>query len=195
MKKRNVILAYDPGNEQTGWIVVLEDNSKLIYKNKDNNSDCYLKTIEFLNNKEFNIVKVGIEYPSSYGMLTNQTLLDTCTFCGILCQLFLQYNIKPELIFRKSIKMFLNGSVRAKDSEVNNRVREYVGEDYTIKKPNSWYWNEEVEKYGGARYANNDMYAAIAVALYLIYPHDIKIQNEKEQERNKISKEIQIIIN
>lgn len=190
----NIILAFDPGNEETGWVISLEDNSKLIYKNKEKNFDCYNKVKEFLKNKEYNIIKVGIEYPSSYGMVTNQTLLDTCTFCGILCQLFLSYNIKPELIFRKSIKMFLNGSVRAKDSEVNSRVREYVGEDYTLKKPNLWFWNEDVEKNGGARYCNNDMYAAIAVLLYLIYPHDIEIKNEKEQEKNKIAKELQTIL-
>ena len=29
--------------------------------------------------------------------------------------------------------MFLCGSVRAKDAEVNARVREYVGEDHTLK--------------------------------------------------------------
>ena len=53
---------------------------------------------------ENNVVKVGIEYPSSYGMPAGQTLFDTCTFCGILCQLFLNIDIKPELIFRKVSK-------------------------------------------------------------------------------------------
>ena len=43
--KQNVIIAYDPGNEQTGWVVALEDNSKLIYKNKDLNTICLKKRI------------------------------------------------------------------------------------------------------------------------------------------------------
>lgn len=115
--KENIIIAYDPGNEQTGWVVALEDNSKLIYKNKDLNTICFQKTKEFA--EKYNIVKVGCEYPSSYGMVTNQSLLDTCTFCGILGWFFKEKNIPFELIFRKSIKMFLCGSVRAKDSEVN----------------------------------------------------------------------------
>lgn len=193
--RQDIIIAFDPGNEQTGWVVVLADNSKLLYKNKENNSECLTKLSIFLNKEKFNIVKVGIEYVSSYGMATNQTVLDTATFSGILACIFKINNIPCEFIFRKSIKMFLCGSVRAKDSEVNCRVREYVGEDNTQKKPNIWYWNESVEKYGGYKYANNDIYAAIAVALYLIYPHDIKIKNEKEQERNKISKELQNILN
>ena len=191
--KQNVIIAYDPGNEQTGWVVSLEDNSKLIYKNKDLNTICFEKTKEFV--KKYNVVKVGCEYPSSYGMAVNQTLLDTCTFCGILGYFFKNNNIPFELIFRKSVKMFLCGSVRAKDAEVNTRVREYVGEDYTIKTPNLWYWNEEVEANGGNRYCNGDMYAAIAVLLYMIYPHDILIQDEKEQEHNKIAKELQLLLN
>ena len=193
--KKDIIIAFDPGNEQTGWVVVLADNSKLLYKNKELNSECLKKLNIFLNKEEFNIINVGIEYVSSYGMATNQTVLDTATFSGILAWIFRSRQIPCEFVFRKSVKMFLCGSVRAKDAEVNSRVREYVGEDNTQKNPNIWYWNEFVEKYNGYKYANNDIYAAIAVALYLIYPHDIKIKNEKEQERNKISKELQNILN
>lgn len=189
MDKRKIFIAIDPGNEESGWVVALKDNSKLIYKNKDKNSILYKKFKEFIENEQ--VLRVGIEYPSSYGMPVNQTLLDTCTFCGILLQICKENNVSVDLIFRKSTKMFLCNSVRARDSEVNSRVREYIGEDYTIKKPNYYYWNEEVEKNGGARYANNDMYAALAVLLYMIYPHDILIQNENEQERNKIAKELQ----
>ena len=193
MSKKNVIIAYDPGNEQTGWVVTLEDNSKLVYKNKDLNTICLEKTKEF--SEKYNIIKVGCEYPSSYGLQTNQTLLDTCTFCGILGYYFREKNIPFELIFRKTIKMFLCNSVRAKDAEVNTRVREYVGEDNTIKNPNPYYWNEDVENNEGSKYANGDIYAAIAVLLYIIYPHDILIKNEKEQEHNKIAKELQILLN
>ena len=189
--KREIYIAIDPGNEQTGWVVALKDNSKLIYKNKDNNTVLYKKISYFLKNE--NVIKVGIEYPSSYGMPVNQTLLDTCTIIGILIQICLSNNIKVELIFRKSVKMFLCNSVRAKDAEVNSRVREYVGEDYTQKNPNEYYWNQEVEENEGARYCQNDQYAAIAVLLYMIYPHDILIKNENEQERNKIAKELQYI--
>lgn len=194
MQKQKIIIAFDPGNEQTGWVVALADNSKLLYKNKEDNREVYNKLLTYLSNSEFEIEKIGIEYPSSFGLPVNQTLLDTCTFIGILSQVFLSYSLKPEYIFRKSIKMFLTGSTRSNDSAVNSRVREYVGEDYTLKKPNYWYWNDEVEKRGGARYCNNDMYAAIAVLLYMIYPHDILIQNEKEQERNKISKSLQDLL-
>lgn len=190
--KKNVIISYDPGNEQTGWVVALEDNSKLLYKNKDLNTVCFEKTKEFT--KKYNVVKVGCEYPSSYGMAVNQTLLDTCTFCGFLGFYFNSLNIPFELIFRKSVKMFLCGSVRAKDAEVNIRVREYIGEDHTIKKPNPYYWNEELEQNGGNRYCGGDIYASLAVLLYMIYPHDILIQNEKEQERNKIAKELQLLL-
>lgn len=189
MDKRKIFIAIDPGNEESGWVVALKDNNRLIYKNKDKNSILYKKFKEFIKNEQ--VLRVGIEYPSSYGMPVNQTLLDTCTFCGILLQICKENNVSVDLIFRKSTKMFLCNSVRARDSEVNSRVREYIGEDYTIKKPNYYYWNEEVEKNGGARYANNDMYAALAVLLYMIYPHDILIQNENEQERNKIAKELQ----
>ena len=35
------------------------------------------------------------------------------------------------------------------------------------------------------------MYAALGVLLYMVYPHDILIKNEKEQEKNKISQQLQ----
>ena len=41
---------------------------------------------------------------------------------------------------------------------------------------------------------NNDISAATAVLLYMTYCHDIPIQNEKEQERNKISKELRLYL-
>ena len=190
---KEVIICFDPGNELTGWCVYGVQEKILLYKHKENNLDV-LKKFELFS-KKYKILKVGIEYPSSYGLAAvGQTLFDTCTFFGILIQLSLNYGIKPELVFRKSIKMFLCNSVRAKDSEVNLRVREYVGEDNTIKNPNLFYWNEEVKENEGYPYSNNDIYASIALLLYLIYPHDISVKNEKEQEKNKISKELRYYI-
>jgi hypothetical protein len=189
MSKKNVIICFDPGNDLTGWCVYSVEDKVLFYKNKEDNLKVIEKFKEFF--QKYNILQVGIEYPSSYGMSVGQSLYDTCTFVGILIQISKDNNINPELVFRKSVKMFLCNSVRAKDAEVNLRVREYFGEDNTIKSPNVFYWNEEVEKNGGNKWCNNDQYASIAVLCYLIYPHDILIKNEKEQERNKISQQLQ----
>lgn len=189
MNKKDVIVCFDPGNNLTGWCVYSIENKVLFYKNKEDNLEVIEKFKEFF--QKYNILQVGIEYPSSYGMSVGQSLYDTCTFVGILIQISKDNNINPELVFRKSVKMFLCNSVRAKDAEVNLRVREYFGEDNTIKSPNVFYWNEEVEKNGGNKWCNNDQYASIAVLCYLIYPHDILIKNEKEQERNKISQQLQ----
>lgn len=184
-----VIISYDCGNEETGWVVYNVNTKKLLYKNKEKNEEMFKKTEYFISNLK--IKKVGLEYPSSYGMPVNQTLLDTCTIIGILIEKFKKVGIETELIFRKTVKMHLCGSVRAKDGAVNSRVQEKFGFDHTIKKPNDFYWNENIEKYGGARYCQNDQYAALAVLCYMIEPHDIPIKNEKEQEKNKISKELQ----
>lgn len=190
MSKKDVIVCFDPGNNLTGWCVYSIENKVLFYKNKEDNLEVIKKFKDFF--RKYNILQVGIEYPSSYGMCSvGQTIFDTCTFVGILIQISKDNNINPELVFRKSVKMFLCNSVRAKDAEVNLRVREYFGEDNTIKSPNVFYWNEEVEKNGGNKWCNNDQYASIAVLCYLIYPHDILIKNEKEQERNKISQQLQ----
>lgn len=189
MSKKNVIICFDPGNDLTGWCVYSVEDKILFYKNKESNLEVIKKFKEFF--QKYNVLQVGIEYPSSYGMSVGQSLYDTCTFIGILIQISKDNNANPELVFRKSVKMFLCNSVRAKDAEVNLRVREYFGEDNTIKSPNVFYWNEEVEKNGGSKWCNNDQYASIAVLCYLIYPHDILIKNEKEQERNKISQQLQ----
>ena len=188
--KKEVIICFDPGNELTGWCVYDIKEKILLYKHKERNTDVLVKFKNF--SEKYKIKEIGIEYPSSYGMASvGQTLFDTCCMCGILCQLSLNFGVKPELVFRKSVKMFLCNSVRAKDSEVNFRVREYFGEDNTIKNPNEFSWNKEIEENEGYKYCSNDIYASLAVLCYLIYPHDILIKNEKEQEKNKISKELQ----
>jgi len=192
MSKKEVVIGFDPGNECTGWCVWDVKDKIFLYKHKILNGDVIQKIEVF--DKKYNIVKVGIEYPSSYGMPVGQTLFDTCTFVGILAQIFKSKNIPCELIFRKSVKMFLCNSVRADDSIVNSRVREYLGEDNTKKKPNPIYWNEEVEENEGYAYMNGDIYASASIILYMIYPHDILIKNEKEQERNKISKELRLYL-
>ena len=50
--KRDIMIAIDPGNEQTGWVVYDVSEKVLIYKNKEVNSDMFKKVEEILFRKQ-----------------------------------------------------------------------------------------------------------------------------------------------
>ena len=118
--KKEVIICFDLGNEQSGWVVYSKQDKYLIYKNKEKNNDIIEKFQKYL--VDYSVIKIAIEYPSSYGMPVNQTLLDMTFFCGVIAQIAKSNNIEVELVFRKSVKMFLTDSVRSNDSQINSRV-------------------------------------------------------------------------
>lgn len=183
------ILAIDPGNIESAYVLLDAPtglNQILLDKGKIDNRflrDGKLKELLFLQPDE-----IAIEMIASYGMSVGQPLFDSCVWIGIFKNYIENHsNIRVKLIFRKTIKMHHSHSVRAKDGDINTVLQAKYGFDNTIKKPNKFYWNEWVEKNKGAKSMNGDIWAALALATYILEPKDYPLSNLQEREEMKLT--------
>lgn len=142
-----MILAIDPGNEKSAF--VLMEGYKIIDKGiLDNES----MRDRILNTSFDNLV---IEMVASYGMAVGKTVFDTCRWVGKFENLMEMYcGGKADLVYRKDIKMHLCQSMRAKDSNIMQALKDRYGEVGTKKNPGPLYG------------VSKDIWSALAVATY-----------------------------
>jgi len=180
------ILAIDPGCEESAYIILDTEKKGILDKHKISNVELLDKIIEDdFEVQLYTLDEVAIETVSSYGMAVGQTVFDTCIWTGIYLNILHQrFKNKTKLIFRQTIKMHHCNSVRAKDGEVSQAIRNKYGEDSTIKNPNPFYQTPN------GMWMNGDLWAALALALYIYEPKDYPIKNLQEREENKLAKSL-----
>lgn len=104
------IFAIDPGNEQSAFVIW--DGTCIKEKGIIPNEDLLFRlTHQFRH--------IVIEMVASYGMPVGATVFNTCVWIGRFIQ---AVNGNATLIYRKDVKMFLCGSMRAKDSNIRQRL-------------------------------------------------------------------------
>jgi hypothetical protein len=141
--RTETILAIDPGTTQSafvqyhageildhGWIPNAEMRQVLI-------------------GREYDVV--AIERFASYGMAVGSSSFLTCEWIGRFTELA---RVGPVFCFRKDIKLFLCGTMRAKDANVRQALLDLVGPQGTKAKPGPTYG---VKSHG---------WAALAVAVF-----------------------------
>lgn len=111
-----MILAVDPGNIESGYVLIDKDTLEPLEVGKIKNEEL-MKQIEY---GEFTCVKyVAIEMIASQGMAVGQSVFETCVWIGkfeLACEMYLE--LLPNRIYRKDEKMNLCGSMKAKDSNI-----------------------------------------------------------------------------
>ncbi|CUN38103.1 hypothetical protein [Clostridium disporicum] len=118
-----MILAIDPGNEQSGVVLIREADLKPIVSEKITNEELLdnllMDRYERLEESEC-INHVAIEMIASYGMAVGQSVFETCVWIGRFIQALEDnyYNDSLKFIYRKDEKMNLCGSMKAKDSNI-----------------------------------------------------------------------------
>lgn len=118
-----MILAIDPGNEQSGVVLIRERDLKPIVAEKIANEELLdnllMDRYERLEEDEC-INHVAIEMIASYGMAVGQSVFETCVWIGRFIQALEDnyYNDSLKFIYRKDEKMNLCGSMKAKDSNI-----------------------------------------------------------------------------
>lgn len=124
------ILAVDPGNEESAYVVYDTDTMAVERFAKINNEDMLNNVIEDAGDCD----TMAIEMPACYGMAVGRTVFDTCRWVGIfqqafgLCHTYLVYRKAPnreEGI--ESVTMHLCKSTRAKDSNVRQAIIDRYG--------------------------------------------------------------------
>ncbi len=118
-----MILAIDPGNEQSGVVLIREKDLKPLVAEKINNEDLLdnllMDRYERLEETEY-ISHVAIEMIASYGMAVGKSVFETCVWIGRFIQALENnyYNDSLKFIYRKDEKMNLCHSMKAKDSNI-----------------------------------------------------------------------------
>ena len=106
------ILAIDPGNELTAWVLMDVESYRPLSSGKEVN-DTVLTRVACM---EYD--SLAIEMVASYGMPVGVTVFDTCVTIGRVIQIADQKNVPWERIYRRDVKRNLCGVVTAKDSNV-----------------------------------------------------------------------------
>ena len=73
-----MILAIDPGNIESGYVVIDKKTLKPIYAAKMKNDD----VLKMIKSDTFYVEYVAIEMVASYGMAVGATVFETCVWIG-----------------------------------------------------------------------------------------------------------------
>lgn len=131
------ILAIDPGNTESAY-VVLDENMKPVRFDKVENSFFNQILIRQIVGT-YKLDKAAIEYIASYGMAVGKEVFETCIWIGRFAQSLSMYGVDTTPIYRKDVKMHLCGSMKAKDSNIIIALKDRFGDKGTKAKP-GWFF-------------------------------------------------------
>lgn len=171
-----MILAIDPGNEQSGVVLIREKDLKPLVAEKINNEELLdnllMDRYERLEETEY-ISHVAIEMIASYGMAVGKSVFETCVWIGRFIQALENnyYNDSLKFIYRKDEKMNLCHSMKAKDSNIVQALIDRFA-------PNTPNKGKGTKKEPGWFYGfKKDIWQAYAVGVTY---HDLYLKGEKE---------------
>lgn len=125
------ILAIDPGNTQSAFVFYDAENKKVLSFGKYINNEL----IQAVNN--FNPDVVLIEMVACYGMPVGKEVFDTAVWIGRFLQRLIHK--VPRLVYRKDVKLHHCNSVRAKDGNIIQALKDKYGDKGTMKAPGFFY--------------------------------------------------------
>lgn len=150
----NIIIAIDPGNIMSGFVVVEHDGRKItrvLEKGKVENEEVFSVLARYEEGAQ-----VAIEMVASYGMPVGMEVFDTCVWIGRFAQAARGHRI--ELIYRQEEKLYLCGNLKAKDSN----IMQALVDRYAPGQPNRG--KGTVKNPGFFHGFSKDIWAAMAVA-------------------------------
>lgn len=133
LEKNHLILAIDPGNEQSAYVLIAPDLAPVEFDKTDNQvvlfrlqqmCRSHFITIEGhperkYTNPELDVV---IEKVAGYGMPVGQEVFDTAMWHGRFLEAAYERNRKVYPIYRKDEKMELCHSMKANDASITQRL-------------------------------------------------------------------------
>jgi hypothetical protein len=112
-----LILAIDPGNEESGWCVIDADTCRPIDFGKTPNENLRAS----LQAGTFDDVdRVAIEMIASYGMAVGREVFETCVWIGRYLEIVGPH--ATDLVYRRDVKLHHCGSTKAKDSNITQAL-------------------------------------------------------------------------
>lgn len=136
------LLAIDPGTEQSGWCVLSSGAEqdvtrfwRVVNSGVEPNADV-LRRATWASASSY---LLAIEMIASYGMPVGRETFETVRWIGR----FQQAWHSPEevrLVYRRDVKLYLCGSMKAKDANVRQALIDKLGPVGTKKSPGPLYW-------------------------------------------------------
>lgn len=130
-----MILAIDPGNKESAY-VLMDETLKPIEFGKFSNELVRVEIRRLFKNN-FPKVRVAIEMVACYGMAVGKEVFDTCVWIGRFYELF--GDGYTYYIYRKDEKMNLCHTMKAKDSNIIQALKDRFGDKGTKKNP-GWFY-------------------------------------------------------
>ena len=123
-----MILALDPGTTHTAFVQL--DQQRIVDHGHLPNAEIR----QILIGREYD--RVACEMIASYGMAVGASTFETCVWIGRFIEVA---RVDVELIFRKDIKLFLCGTMRAKDANIRQALIDKIGPQGTKAQPGPTY--------------------------------------------------------
>lgn len=148
-----LILAIDPGPEKSGWCLL--NSSRVVLGSGVAMNAEMLESVS-----STGADKVVCEGIASYGMPVGKETFETCIWIGRFQQAFRAPD-EFHLIYRKDVKLFLCGSLKAKDSNIRQAILDLFPRTGGGKTPQIGTKSQPGPLFGVSTHA----WSALAVAL------------------------------
>ena len=132
-KKMQTILAIDPGDVKTAYVLMDVKTYTPIEKGLIDNEELLKK----ISNFKFN--HLAIEMVASYGMAVGRNIFETCVWIGRFIEAANNKNIAYTKIYRIDEKINICHDSRAKDSNIRQALIDRFGEIGVKKNPGFFY--------------------------------------------------------
>lgn len=132
---REYILAIDPGNKESAYCL-LDKDLKPIEFGKFCNENVRTETRRLFE-RYYPKVTVAIEMVACYGMAVGKEVFDTCVWIGRFYETF--GDGYTYFVYRKDEKMNLCNSMKAKDGNIIQALKDRFGDKGTKKDP-GWFY-------------------------------------------------------
>ncbi len=152
---RGRIFSIDPGSEKSAFVLYDSHDKVILDKGILPNEDLLHRI------KGGDAFSMAIEMIASYGMPVGKDVFETCIWIGRFIQ---AVEVPVTRIYRKDVKMFLCGNMRAKDSNIRQALLDLLGKEAT-------------------KGVSKDMWAALGVAVTFA-------DSSKMEETCKIADEV-----
>lgn len=146
------LLAIDPGNEQSAYVLYDGINIEQFGILPNTLLRGYLDKTAC---SQIQADHLAIEMIASYGMAVGKSVFETCVWIGRFIEC---WGENHSFVYRKDVKMYLCGSMKAKDANIRQAVMDRYGS--TREKAIG------TKKSPGALYGvSKDVWAALAIAI------------------------------
>ncbi|MGC0144924.1 hypothetical protein [Pseudactinotalea sp. Z1732] len=112
------LLAIDPGNTESGWVVIDTTTRRPLEFDKSTNPDLLAE----IGLGALNFDQAVIEMVASYGMAVGADVFETCVWIGRFHQMIRQWDVHAALIKRHPVKLHHCHTARAKDSNIRQAL-------------------------------------------------------------------------